>query len=277
MGDRSNAPVRPRTCVAGLGLLLALAAGSAGAQSAAGGPGAAAGGAAAPAAGATPAPAAAAGCTARPLPMDGKAPPWGHAPLSRLKKDTRYELTTQEGRQVLMAQADGSASLYGTSFRPARGSGGWLRWSWKTDALVPDADNADPRREDAPLRVVVAFDGDAAKLPLGERARRKMAETMTGRPPPYAALIYIWGSREAPGTVIPSAHTSQIKMIVVQSGTEGLGRWHDVRRNLREDYRRAFGSAAGPVVAVAVMTDTDNTGKQAAGMYSGFAFDCAAR
>jgi hypothetical protein len=31
------------------------------------------------------------------------------------------------------------------------------------------------------------------------------------------------------------------------------------------------------VVAVAVMTDTDNTGKQAAGMYSGFAFDCAAR
>ncbi|MFY7902250.1 MAG: DUF3047 domain-containing protein [Rubrivivax sp.] len=269
--------MRPRTCVAGLGLLLALAAGSAGAQSAAGGPGAAAGGAAAPAAGATPAPAAAAGCTARPLPMDGKAPPWGHAPLSRLKKDTRYELTTQEGRQVLMAQADGSASLYGTSFRPARGSGGWLRWSWKTDALVPDADNADPRREDAPLRVVVAFDGDAAKLPLGERARRKMAETMTGRPPPYAALIYIWGSREAPGTVIPSAHTSAKGPDGGALRTGGRGRWPAVRRTLRAHSRRAYSPAPGPVVAVAVMTDTDNTGKQAAGMYSGFGFDCAAR
>ena len=218
-----------------------------------------------------------AGCAARALPLDGKAPAWGHAPLSRLKKDTRYELSVQDGRPVLTAQADGSASLYGTSFRPARPAAGWLRWSWKTDALVPDADNADPQREDAPLRVVVAFDGDASKLPLGERARRKMAETMTGRPPPYAALIYLWGSREAPGTVIPSAHTSQIKMLVVQSGTDGLGRWHEVRRNLRDDYRRAFGTAPGPVVAVAVMTDTDNTGKTATGMYAGFAFDCAAR
>ena len=66
-------------------------------------------------------------------------------------------------------------------------------------------------------------------------------------------------------------------MIVVQSGTEGLGQWRDVRRNLREDYRRAFGAAPGPVVAVAVMTDTDNTGEVASGQYAGFALDCAAK
>ena len=214
------------------------------------------------------------GCAPRALPFDAASPKWGHAPLSKFKQDTRYTLVSEDGRRVLQAQADGSASLYGTAFKPARPAGSWLRWSWKTDALVPRADNADRHREDAPLRVVVAFDGDASKLPFGERTQRKLAQTMTGRPPPYAALMYIWGSNEAPGTIIPSAHTSQIKMVVVQSGTDGLGQWHDVRRNLRDDYRRAFGAAPGPVVAIAAMTDTDNTGEQATGLYASFAFEC---
>ncbi len=211
----------------------------------------------------------------RPLPFDGQSNPWGPAPLSKFKQDTQYHVAAQDGRQVLQAQAEGSASLYGAAFKPARSANSWLRWSWKTDALVPRADNADRHREDAPLRVVVAFDGDASKLPFAERSQRKLAEAMTGRPPPYAALMYIWGSQEPPGTIIPSAHTRQIKMLVVQSGTDGLGQWHDVRRNLREDYRRAFGAPPGPVVALAVMTDTDNTGEKATGLYAGFAFDCA--
>ena len=225
--------------------------------------------------GAAPAWAQQKGCVVRPLPFDAAAPKWGHAPLSKLKQDTQYGLVVEDGRKVLQAQADGSASLYGTAFKPARQANGWLSWSWKTDALVPRADNADRHREDAPLRVVVAFDGDASKLPFGERAQRKLAQTMTGRAPPYAALMYIWGSTEAPGTLIPSAHTRQIKMVVVQSGTAGLGQWHTVRRNLREDYRRAFGTPPGPVVAVAAMTDTDNTGEKATGLYADFAFDCA--
>jgi hypothetical protein len=217
------------------------------------------------------------GCAVRPIPFDGGAVAWGHAPLSKLKQDTQYKLVAEDGRQVLQAQADGSASLYGAAFKPSRPANAWLRWSWKTDALVPRADNADRNREDAPLRVVVAFDGDASRLPFAERAQRRLAQTMTGRPPPYAALMYIWGSQEAPGTIIPSAHTSQIKMLVVQSGTDGLGRWHDVSRNLREDYRRAFGALPGPVIAIAAMTDTDNTGEKAAGMYAGFAFDCPSK
>ena len=215
------------------------------------------------------------GCAPRALRFDAAQPRWGHAPLSKLKQDTRYTLALEGGRQVLQAQADGSASLYGTAFKPARSASTWLGWSWKTDALVPRADNADRHTEDAPLRVVVAFDGDASKLPFAERAQRKMAQTMTGRPPPYAALMYIWGSREAAGTIIPSSHTSQIKMLVVQSGADGLGQWHDVRRNLREDYRRAFGVWPGPVVAIAAMTDTDNTGEKATGLYADFAFHCA--
>ncbi|WP_440110567.1 DUF3047 domain-containing protein [Acidovorax sp. BL-A-41-H1] len=214
-------------------------------------------------------------CVALALPFDAASSPWGRASFSKLKKDTQYTLIAQDGRQVLRAHAEGSASMFGTTLKSPRRAHGWLSWAWKTDALVPRADNTDRHREDAPLRVVVAFDGDASQLPFGERAQRRLAQTISGRAPPFAALMYIWGSREAPGTIIPSAHTSQIKMLVVQSGTEGLGQWHQVSRNLREDYVRAFGTSPGPVLGIAAMTDTDNTGEKADGLYADFSLDCA--
>jgi hypothetical protein len=47
-----------------------------------------------------------------------------------------------------------------------------------------------------------------------------------------------------------------------------------VQRNLADDYRRAYGAEPGPVVAVAVMTDTDNTGTKAVGEYAGVRIGC---
>lgn len=119
------------------------------------------------------------GCVRLTLPFDGDANPWGHASFSKLKQDTKYTVVAQDGRQALQAQAEGSASLFGTTLKSMRPANGWLRWSWKTNALVPRADNADRHREDAPLRLVAAFDGDASKLPFGERAQRKLAQTMS--------------------------------------------------------------------------------------------------
>jgi hypothetical protein len=48
-----------------------------------------------------------------------------------------------------------------------------LSWHWKADALVPGADNRDKKREDAPLRVIVAFDGDRSTLPDASRRASK--------------------------------------------------------------------------------------------------------
>jgi len=75
--------------------------------------------------------------------------------------------------------------------------------------------------------------------------------------------------------MLPSAHTSQVKMLAVASGPEGLGRWQSVHRNLAADYRRAFGAAPGRVLGVGVMTDTDNTGARAVGEYADIRFDCS--
>jgi hypothetical protein len=63
-------------------------------------------------------------------------------------------------------------------------------------------------------------------------------------------------------------------MIVVESGPGGLGGWRDYRRNLVEDYRRAFGGEPGRIVGMALMTDTDNTGASAEGLYGAIRLAC---
>jgi hypothetical protein len=184
-------------------------------------------------------------------------------------------LVQEEGRTVLHGTADRSASAYVAFLKPKAAVPAALSWRWKTDALVPGADNRDKSREDAPLRVIVAFDGDPATLPEAEQKRFKRAKNLSGRDLPYAMLMYIWSEQVAVESLIPSAHTSQLKMLVVASGASGLGQWQSVRRNLAQDYRRAYGAEPGRVLGVAVMTDTDNTGAKAVGQYADIRFVCA--
>jgi len=217
----------------------------------------------------------AAPCEPRSLGFDLKDAGWTHLPMSRLKRDTVYTLV-QDGdrRGVLRASADASASFYVAMLKPAISPPMTLSWEWKTDALVPGADNRDKGREDAPLRMLVAFDGDHATLPEAEQARFRRARNLTGRELPFAVLMYIWSDHVPVGTVIPSAHTSQVKMLAVASGQGGLGSWQSVQRRLADDYRRAYGAEPGPVLGVAAMTDTDNTGAKAVGEYADIRISC---
>jgi hypothetical protein len=218
---------------------------------------------------------AAAKCEPRDFGFDQSKAGWAHQPLSKLKRDTVYTLVQEEGRTVLRGAADGSASAYVARLKPATAVPAILSWRWKTDALVPGADNRDKNREDAPLRVMIAFDGDRTTLPEAEQKRFRRARNLSGREPPYAMLMYIWSDQVEVGSIIPSAHTSQVKMLVVASGPDSLGQWQTVRRSVAEDYRRAYGAEPGLVLGVAVMTDTDNTGKKAVGEYADIRFECA--
>jgi hypothetical protein len=213
-------------------------------------------------------------CRTLSLDFGQKSAGWAHRPLSKFKKDTVYTLTQTDGRTVLRSVADGSASLFVSRFPSAMEVPASISWRWKTDALVPGADNRVKKREDAPLRVLVAFDGDHATLPEAEKKRFKRAKSLSGRDLPYALLMYIWSDHVPMNTVIPSAHTSQVKMLVVASGAEGLGKWHTMKRSLADDYRLAFGADPGPVLGVGVMTDTDNTGTRAIGEYADILMEC---
>ncbi len=183
------------------------------------------------------------------------------------KLATRYRLVENAGAVVLEADADGSASSVARRIRIDPQRHPIIEWRWRVPALI---DGADPRvatREDAPARILVAFHGDAQKLDMFERSTLRMAKAISGRALPYATLVYIWAEKVAAETVVRNLHTGRVRMIVVESGAARLGRWVAVRRNLLEDYQRAFGEAPGDIVGIGVMTDTDNTRSRARAYY----------
>jgi hypothetical protein len=56
-------------------------------------------------------------------------------------------------------------------------------------------------------------------------------------------------------------------MVAVESGNAKAGTWVTEERNVYEDYRALFGEDPPPIGAVALMTDTDNTGGEAEALY----------
>jgi hypothetical protein len=192
---------------------------------------------------------------------------WEHVPLASYKAVTEYTTTSADGQAALHAVAHGSASLLVTrvDFDPHRYP--MLSWRWKILRNIGGADSRDRKREDAPARVMVSFSGDSRKLSFKERATASAAEAISGQPFPYAELMYIWGNKVAVDSLTPSLLSSRIQMIAVGSDDAGVGDWQSYTRNLVDDYKRAFGEEPGNVVAIKVMTDTDNTGGDAEALY----------
>lgn len=193
--------------------------------------------------------------------MKPGAPPqeWKDTPLSAFKKRTDYTLVTEDGVVVLRATAHASASAlaYKTEFDPHQFP--MLSWRWKVGQGIPDANNADPSKEDSPLRVMVAFDGDTSKLSQKDKSASSTAKFASGHPLPYALLMYIWGEKVPVDSVTTSSHYSRIKMLALSADDKGIGKWQSFTRNLVEDYKRVYGEEPGNVISIELLTDTDNT------------------
>jgi hypothetical protein len=61
-------------------------------------------------------------------------------------------------------------------------------------------------------------------------------------------------------------------MFAMQNGKQHAGTWVNEKRNIREDYKRIFGADITSADAVAIMTDTDNTGQKASAYYGNVYF-----
>jgi len=192
----------------------------------------------------------------------GGSLPWGWEPvrLTDRKKLTDYTLTDVDGVVVLHAYAVGAASGLAQFTKFDIRSAPVVDWRWKVSALVEGADNRVAAKEDSPVRLLFAFDGDKSRLPLVERAIFYVTEKLSGRQLPYALLQYVWAGTIPVGTVIEHPYTRRVRMLVVASGPGGVGKWQSLSRNVSDDFRHAFGEEPGELVGVGVLTDTDNTG-----------------
>lgn len=192
---------------------------------------------------------------------------WHFYRIAPNKKNTVYRLENYQGRTVLSANSKTSASGLAVKLKPRAAQNLWLKWEWKTTVPIPEADNAERIHDDAPLRILVAFDGNKTKLSLKEKMTFEMANLISGQELPYATLMYIWSGKSPINSILDNPHTSRIKMIVVDSGWDRLGQWHLHQRDLEADFRNAYGESPGEVIGIALLTDTDNTKSEAKAFY----------
>lgn len=183
---------------------------------------------------------------------------WQQWNMHPTKRPTRYRMVELGGERVLEASADTAVAglLHALDLDPNERP--ILDWRWRVEGTVPGADVGERGMDDAPARIVLAFDGDKSTLPLREQMFFERVKLLAGHDMPYAMLMYVWDNRRPTETVARNFHTSRIQKIVVQSGPQGVKEWLSYRRDIVADYERAYGRKPGRLIAVGVLTDSDN-------------------
>ena len=197
---------------------------------------------------------------------------WKNLPVVNGKPLTQYALVHDGHTTVLQADANRSASalMHEGNIDLARTP--VAAWRWKAEGPIAGADNRVGSKEDAPARLVFVFDGDKSKLSFFDRAKMGLAKHLGGQDLPYATLMYIWSTNAAPGAIIANPHTNRVQMIVVSGLLGDAGQWQSLRRNIVQDYERAFHEPPGRITGYGLLTDTDNTGKTTRAWYGDLQF-----
>lgn len=192
---------------------------------------------------------------------------WQPLHFSSIENKTAYFLTRDDNKTVFKAVSHASASgyIHKISIDP------WeypiLTWQWKVDNIIRSANINTRSGDDYPARLYIIFDYDIEKLTALERYKADIYKSFHGQYPPLAVLNYVWDNKHPVGYTTANAYTSRVQMIISQSGEKNIGKWVTQKVNLYEDYQRVFGEAPMKIKAIAIMTDTDNTGESATAYY----------
>jgi hypothetical protein len=183
------------------------------------------------------------------------------------KVPTQYSVVRLSNRRTLMASASSSASMLRKDLRIEPEQLNALNFSWQIQKLIEGADMAHRDYDDSPVRLVLAFDGDRSQFSPKNAMLSELTHALSGRPMPYATLMYVWCNQRPVDSVIQNPRTDRIRKIVVESGAGRLNQWITYERNIRADYEKAFGEPPGALIGIGLMTDSDNTRSQAQAWY----------
>jgi hypothetical protein len=192
---------------------------------------------------------------------------WKPMVFPKIDRQTTYRLILDNDTSVVQAVSAASASgLMYTYHGPAHRYP-WISWRWKIDHVLKSGDVATREGDDYAARIYVAFEYSPAGKSWGQRMRYHAAKLVAGGGLPGSAINYIWANRAPVGAIVPNPYTDQTRMIVLQSGDASARRWISEKRNLVRDYEAAFGQKPPPIMGIAIMTDTDNTGESTTAWY----------
>jgi len=163
------------------------------------------------------------------------------------KGNTDYQVTRQDDQWCIKAISRSSASALYYKIKYDLKDFPILTWRWKVARVLARGSALHKDGDDYAARVYVVF-------PSWAFWKTK-------------ALNYIWANKLPVGEAVPNPFTANAMMIAVQSGPALTGKWVEETRNVFEDYRRSFGKDPPMAGAIAIMTDTDNTGEEAVAWY----------
>jgi DUF3047 family protein len=163
------------------------------------------------------------------------------------KGKTEYTVVADGEGRVLCAESRGTAS--GLIFKKKYELKDYplLTWRWKVSNVLAKGDARTKAGDDYAARVYVIF---PHWFPLKTRS-----------------INYLWANRLPKGSFIPNSFYGNAVMLAVESGAEKSGQWVEARRNVFADYRMIFGEEPPLAGAIAIMTDTDNTGESVTACY----------
>ena len=171
-----------------------------------------------------------------------------------------------------------AADSVGFLFRDAAkisGTGRYLTWRWRVDAMPPPTDLSMKGMDDRPLAVHVWFaapDGSNTDWNLRER----FGAWLQDAPLPGKMLTYVWGGAGKRGDRLRNPYRETGGAIVIlRAGDSPTGRWFSETVDIGADFEAAFGVAPPSPAYVAISADTDDKGGTSKGAVAEMAFKSA--
>ena len=160
---------------------------------------------------------------------------------------TLYRLIRTSDKHVLEAEAHASASGLFRKIRIDLNKTPYLHWCWKIIEPLP------PLPEETK-----AGDDYAARIYLVQKGGLAFWRTK--------ALNYVWSSSHGREALWPNAFAGDnVMMLAVRNRNDQS--WICEKRNVRSDWKRAFGEIPSHIDAVALMTDSDNSQQRTVAHY----------
>ena len=123
-----------------------------------------------------------------------------------------------------------------------------VTWFWRAEELPPGGDLR-TKRNDQAVQVLLFFQGGKT-------------------------LSYVWDTTAPVGTSSDESVPllARVKVLVLRSGTEGLGEWQVETRNFAADFRRLHGRPPGQLRAIRVQSNSQHTKSVAKGAFGPLLF-----
>jgi hypothetical protein len=162
---------------------------------------------------------------------------------------------SRAGRGIIKAESLGSSASLFKEIDEKQKNFSILSWKWKISNVVRSAIETRKDRFDTAARVIVVFGRAGGFRGFGGK-------------PSGSKIEYIWASRLPKGQVFDHPGEKDCKVFVLESGEGKAGEWVHEERNLHKDYKRAFGTEPGELLAIGIQTDTDHSNEKVTAYYS---------